>query len=60
MLGDRRFALRCKTAGEYAQKLPNCLRYDFFNAVKKEEDPMSHGFSTTRLGMEKVIEKFKK
>ncbi|MGE5173110.1 MAG: two-CW domain-containing protein [Betaproteobacteria bacterium] len=49
-----------KMQGTYAQKLSNCWRCDFFNTVKKEEDPTSHGFSTTRLGMEKVIEKGKK
>ncbi len=43
--------------GTYAQKLSNCWRCDFFNSVKKEEDPTQHGFSATRLGMERVIEK---
>ena len=46
-----------KIQGTYAQKLTNCWRCDFFNNVKKEEDPTDHGFSATRLGMEKVIEK---
>jgi hypothetical protein len=46
-----------KIQGTYAQKLSNCWRCDFFNAVKKEEDPTDHGFSATRLGMEKAIEK---
>ena len=49
-----------KLQGTYAQKLSNCWRCDFFNAVKKEEDPTQHGFSATRLGMEKVIEKVRK
>jgi hypothetical protein len=49
-----------KIQGTYAQKLTNCWRCDFFNDVKKEEDPTDHGFSATRLGMEKVIEKIKK
>ena len=48
-----------KIQGTYAQKLTNCWRCDFFNVVKKEEDPTSHGFSATRLGMERVIEKKK-
>jgi hypothetical protein len=43
--------------GTYAQKLTNCWRCDFFNSVKKEEDSTTHGFSATRLGMERVIEK---
>ncbi len=46
-----------KIQGTYAQKLTNCWRCDFFNNVKKEEDPTQHGFSATRLGMERVIEK---
>ncbi len=41
--------------GTYAQKLSNCWRCDFFNVVKKEEEPTDHGFSATRLGIEKVI-----
>ncbi len=49
-----------KIQGTYAQKLSNCWRCDFFNAVRKEEEPSSRGFSATRLGMEKVIEKMKK
>ena len=48
-----------KIQGTYAQKLTNCWRCDFFNNVKKEEDPTDHGFSATRLGMERVIEKKK-
>ncbi len=46
-----------KIQGTYAQKLTNCWRCDFMNAVKKEEDPMPFGFSATRLGMEKTMEK---
>ncbi len=46
-----------KIQGTYAQKLNNCWRCDFFNTVKREEEPSSHGFSATRLGMERVIEK---
>lgn len=46
-----------KIQGTYAQKLTNCWRCDFMNAVKKEEEPAPHGFSATRLGMERVIEK---
>ena len=46
-----------KIQGAYAQKLFNCWKCDFMNAVKKEEDPSSVGFSVTRLGMDKAIEK---
>lgn len=46
-----------KIQGTYAQKLTNCWRCEFMNQVKKEEDPTEYGFSATRLGMEKVIEK---
>ncbi len=43
--------------GAYAQKLHNCWRCDFMNAVKKEEDGSAAGFSVTRLGMQRVLEK---
>ncbi len=46
-----------KIQGTYAQKLTNCWRCDFMNTVKKEEEPREHGFSATRLGLERVIEK---
>jgi len=46
-----------KVQGTYAQKLTNCWRCDFMNQVKKDEEPATYGFSATRLGMEKVIEK---
>lgn len=46
-----------KIQGSFAQKLHNCWRCDFMNLVKQEEDPTTFGFSATRLGMEKVIEK---
>ncbi len=49
-----------KMQGEYAQKLNNCWRCDFMNLVKKEEDPSMLGFSVTRLGMEKSLEKLLK
>jgi len=48
-----------KIQGTYAQKLSNCWRCDFMNVVKKEEDPAPLGFSATRLGMEKSIEKLR-
>jgi len=46
-----------KIQGTYAQKLNNCWRCDFMNAVKREEEPTLYGFSHTRLGMIKSIEK---
>ena len=48
-----------KIQGTYAQKLHNCWRCEFMNTVKKEEDPTEHGFSHTRLGMERSISKDK-
>ena len=46
-----------KIQGTYAQKLRNCWHCEFMNLVKKEEEPTEFGFSATRLGMEKTIEK---
>ena len=46
-----------KIQGTYAQKLHNCWRCDFMNSVKVEEEPAMFGFSATRLGMEKALEK---
>ncbi len=46
-----------KIQGTYAQKLHNCWRCDFMNAVKKEEEPTTFGFSATRLGIERALEK---
>jgi hypothetical protein len=46
-----------KIQGTYAQKLHNCWRCEFMNAVKAEEEPTPFGFSATRLGMEKALEK---
>jgi hypothetical protein len=48
-----------KIQGTYAQKLTNCWRCEFMNLVKKEEEPTEFGFSATRLGIEKVLEKTK-
>ena len=46
-----------KIQGTYAQKLTNCWRCDFMNTVKKEEEPAELGFSATRLGLLRVLEK---
>jgi len=48
-----------KVQGAYAQKLMNCWRCDFMTQVKKEEEASSFGFSHTRLGIEKTLEKAK-
>jgi len=48
-----------KIQGTYAQKLHNCWRCEFMNAVKKEEEPEALGFSATRLGLDKALEKLK-
>ena len=46
-----------KIQGTYARKLLNCWRCDFMNRVKQEEEPTVFGFSHTRLGMERALEK---
>lgn len=46
-----------KIQGTFAQKLHNCWRCEFMNAVKREEESSPFGFSHTRLGMEKTLEK---
>lgn len=46
-----------KVQGTYAKKLHNCWRCEFMNMVKKEEEPEVFGFSTTRLGLERTLEK---
>ncbi len=48
-----------KIQGTYAKKLLNCWRCEFMNKVKQEEDPTQFGFSHTRLGMERALEKEK-
>ena len=54
--GRHRFAAE-KSRGRIAEKLSNCWRCDFMNKVKKEEEPEAFGFSTTRLGLDRVREK---
>ncbi len=49
-----------KIQGTFAQKLHNCWRCEFMNLVKKEEEPGLLGFSYSRLGMEKSLEKLQK
>ncbi len=46
-----------KVQGAYAQKLNNCWKCDFMIQVKQEEEPAPLGFSATRLGMEKTLQR---
>ncbi len=46
-----------KIQGTYAMKLLNCWRCEFMNTVKREEEQASLGFSHTRLGMDRSLEK---
>ena len=48
-----------KIQGTYAKKLVNCWRCEFMNKVKQEEEPAQFGFSHTRLGMERSLERRK-
>ncbi len=48
-----------KIQGTYAKKLLNCWRCEFMNKVKKDEEPEPLGFSHTRLGMERSLERQK-
>lgn len=48
-----------KIQGTYARKLLNCWRCEFMNSVKLDEESTSSGFSHTRLGMERALEKQK-
>jgi len=46
-----------KVQGNEEQKLSACWECDFFNLVKKEEVSEPVGFSHTRLGMDRVLQK---
>ncbi|OGW46073.1 MAG: hypothetical protein A2078_15305, partial [Nitrospirae bacterium GWC2_57_9] len=48
-----------KIQGTYAKKLLNCWRCEFMNAVRLDEETSPIGFSHTRLGMERRLEKQK-
>ena len=43
--------------GSEAQKQHNCWKCDFFQYVRKEEEPSPIGFSGTMLGMKRVLER---
>ncbi len=46
-----------KVQGTFAEKLTNCLRCDFYNLVKTEEEASALGFSATAIGMKGQHEK---
>ncbi len=48
-----------KIQGTYAAKLLNCWRCEFMNKVKQEEESGPLGFSHTRLGMERSLDRRK-
>ena len=48
-----------KVQGTEAQKRSACWECDFLKHVKKEEEPEAHGFSGTRLGMDRIIQRFR-
>jgi len=52
---DRSAAARSR--GPTPRSLTIAWRCDFMNTVKKEEEPAEVGFSATRLGLERVLEK---
>ncbi len=43
--------------GTEAQKQHNCWKCDFFQLVKKEETSSPRGFSSSLLGMKRVLER---
>lgn len=46
-----------KVQGHEEQKRAACWECDFLKLVKKEEEPTANGFSHTRLGMSRVIQR---
>jgi len=46
-----------KVQGHEEQKRKACWECDFFKFVEKEEVPTDIGFSRTRLGMDRVVQK---
>ncbi len=46
-----------KVQGNEEQKRKGCWECDFLHLVKKEEEPTALGFSHTRLGMDRVLQK---
>ncbi len=46
-----------KIQGTFAEKITNCLRCDFYNLVKTEEEASPLGFSATLIGMNGQHEK---
>ena len=48
-----------KRQGNEEQKRTACWECDFLHLVKKEEEAEPYGFSHTRLGIDRVIQKMK-
>ncbi|OGW28973.1 MAG: hypothetical protein A2X56_04450 [Nitrospirae bacterium GWC2_57_13] len=46
-----------KVAGTFAQELGNCWKCDFYSSVRSRENDATLGFSGSRLGMERSIDK---
>ena len=46
-----------RVQGDYAKKLSECWRCDFFNAVKTNESASPDGFMTTRLSLQRYLER---
>lgn len=46
-----------KAVGTFAQELGNCWKCDFYVAVRSRENDATLGFSGSRLGMERCIDK---
>ena len=46
-----------KIQGDEVQKRSACWECDFLKLVKKEEEPETFGFSGTRLGMDRVVQR---
>lgn len=49
-----------KIQGTFEQKLHNCWRCELMNFENKEEEPAPLGFSHTRLGMQRSLDKMQK
>jgi hypothetical protein len=48
-----------KVQGDEEQKRKVCWECEFFKLVKKEEETTSLGFSHTRLGMDRTVQKMR-
>lgn len=48
-----------KLQGTFAKKLHNCWNCEFMKKVQQEEESQEFGFSVSRIGMERALEKLK-